>query len=193
MPRTKEYRKEAVLETATKVFWKKGFKSTSMNDLVNVTGLNKHSMYAEFENKEGFFLACIDHYVNISTRDLIDILTKSPLGIGNIKAFFKNRVEYASSKGFNGCMLINTAVENEILDDKINTVVNNELLGQKTILHACLAAAQNNGEIPKEKDCEKLADYLMCFFEGLMVVGKTNPTKQSLNNIVDTVMQSITE
>lgn len=193
MPRTKEYLKEAVLEIATKVFWKRGFKSTSINDLVHATRLNKHSMYAEFENKEGLFLACIDHYVNISTRDLIGILTKSPLGIGNINTFFKNRVEYASSRVFDGCMLINTAVENEILDDKINTVVNNELLGQKTILHACLVAAQNNGEIPKEKDCEKLADYLMCFLEGLMVVGKTNPTKQSLNNIVDTVMQSITE
>lgn len=193
MPRTKEYNKEEVLNAATKVFWKKGFGSTSMNNLVSATGLNKHSMYVEFENKEGLFQACIEYYVNISTKNLIDILTKSPLGIGNIKAFFKNRVAYASSGEFNGCMLINTAVESEILDDKINTVVNNELLGQKTILHACLATAQNNGEIPKEKDCEKLADYLMCFLEGLMIVGKTKPTKQSLNNIVETVMQSITE
>jgi len=193
MPRTKEYSKEVVLEAATHVFWKRGFKSTSVNDLVRATGLNKHSMYGEFENKEGLFLACIDHYVNISTKDLINILTKSPLGIGNIKAFFKNRIEYATSVEFDGCLLINTAIEGEVLDDKINTVVNNELLGQKTILHSCLTAAQINGEIPIEKDCEKLADYLMCFLEGLMVVGKTNPTKQSLNNIVNTVMESITK
>lgn len=192
MARTKEYNKEEVLDAATKVFWKKGYGSTSMNNLVNATGLNKHSMYAEFENKEGLFKACIDYYVNISTKYLIDILTKGPLGIGNIKAFFKNRVAYTLSVEFDGCMLINTAIESEVVDDKINKIVNNELHGQKTVLHACLVAAQNNGEIPKEKDCEKLADYVMCFLEGLMVMGKTKPTKQSLDNIVETVMQSIT-
>ena len=191
MPRTKEYSKEEVLEAATNVFWKRGFRSTSMNDLVNVTGLNKHSMYGEFENKEGLFLACIDHYVNTSTKYLMDILADEPLGIGNIKAFLKNRIEYASSGECDGCLLINTTVENKILDDKLNKIVNNELHGQKTMLRTCLDAAQKNGEIPMEKDCEVLADYLMCFLEGLMVVGKTNPTERTLNNIMDTMMQAI--
>jgi len=191
MPRTKEYIKEEVLEAATKVFWKRGFKSTSMNDIVSATSLNKHSMYREFENKEGLFLACIDHYVDKSTRFIADILTEKPLGLGNIKAFLKNRIEYASSGECDGCLLINTTVENKTLDDKLNKIVNNKLHGQKTMLHVCLAAAQKNGEIPKEKDCEILADYLMCFLEGLMIVGKTNPTKESLDNITGTMMRAI--
>ncbi|MTI29976.1 TetR/AcrR family transcriptional regulator [Xanthovirga aplysinae] len=191
MPRAKEYSKEEVLNTATKVFWKRGFKNTSISDLVNATGLNKHSMYGEFENKEGLFLACIDHYVNTSTKYLMDILKEEPLGIGNIKAFIKNRIEYATSGEFDGCLLVNTTVEKHLLDEKINKIVNKELYGQKNLFHACLVAAQKNGEISTEKDCEILADYLMCFLEGLMIVGKTNPTKRSLNNIMDTTMGAI--
>ncbi len=193
MSRPIEYKREEVLEAATHVFWKKGFNSTSMNDLVEATELNKHSMYGEFENKEGLFLACIDNYVNKTTNLLVGILTEEPLGIGNIKAFFENRIEYASSGECDGCLLVNTAVENKTLDDKLNKIVNKNLNEQKKMFLTCLHAAQENGEISKEKDCKMFADYLMCFLEGLMVMGKTNPTKKSVNKIMDTVIQAITK
>ena len=191
MNRPIEYKREEVLEAATNAFWKKGFNSTSMNDLVEATGLNKHSMYSEFENKEGLFLACIDNYVNKTTKDLVGILTEEPLGIRNIKAFFENRIEYASSGECDGCLLVNTAVENKTLDDKLNKMVNNNLHRQKKMFLTCLRAAQENGEIPKEKDCKMFADFLMCFLQGLMVIGKTNPTKKSVKKVMDTVMQAI--
>lgn len=193
MSRPIEYKREEVLEAATNVFWEKGFNSTSMNDLVEATGLNKHSMYGEFENKEGLFLACIDNYVNITTKPLVGILTKEPLGIGNIIAFFENRIEYASSEECDGCLLVNTAVENKTLDAKLNKIVIKNLHRQKAMFLTCLRAAQENGEISKEKDCKMFADYLMCFLEGLMVMGKTSPTKNSVNKIVATVMQAITK
>jgi len=193
MSRPIEYKREEVLEAATHVFWKKGFNSTSMNDLVEATGLNKHSMYGEFKSKEGLFLECIDNYVNKSTKSIADILAEKPLGIRNIKAFFENRIEYASSGECDGCLLVNTAVEGKTLNDKLNKIVNNNLYVQKTMFYSCLRTAQENGEIPKEKDCKMLADYLMCFLEGLMVMGKTNPTKKSVNKIMDTVMQVITK
>ena len=124
MSRPIEYKREEVLEAATHVFWKKGFNSTSMNDLVEATGLNKHSMYGEFKSKEGLFLACIDNYVNKSTKSIADILAEKPLGIRNIKAFFENRIEYASSGECDGCLLVNTAVEGKTLNDKLNKIVN---------------------------------------------------------------------
>ena len=57
MTRPKEYKLQKVLEASTQVFWEKGYRGTSMNDLVQATGLNKHSMYKEFSNKDGLFLA----------------------------------------------------------------------------------------------------------------------------------------
>ena len=62
MNRPREYKKEDVLEAATGLFWAKGFEATSISELVELTGLNKHSMYREFGDKEGLFLASLDHY-----------------------------------------------------------------------------------------------------------------------------------
>jgi len=44
MARKKEYDKEKVLDLATQLFWEKGFKATSIGDIVKATGLNKYSM-----------------------------------------------------------------------------------------------------------------------------------------------------
>ena len=98
MPRSKEYIKEEVLEAATTLFWTKGFEGTSMNDLVEQTGLNKHSMYSEFGDKEGLFLACMDYYVYESNKVVLDILTKHPLGLHNIEKFSRTELNMPGRK-----------------------------------------------------------------------------------------------
>ena len=191
MPRYKEYIKEKVLDAATQVFWEKGYRGTSINDLVEATGLNKHSMYKDFGNKDALFLACLDHYANETTKEQSAIIQKQPLGFHNIELFFRNRIDYASSGKFNACLLINSAIEKEVLNDEINDRTRKYLSLQKESFYNCLEAARKNGEIPKHKDIEMLANYLMCFLEGINVMGKTGPTKKSLKFLLKEVLSNI--
>ncbi len=191
MPRSKEYIREDVLETATKLFWAKGFEGTSMNDLVEQTGLNKHSMYSEFRDKEGLFSACIDYYTKESNKAVLGILTKQPLGLHNIEKFFENRIEYAGTKDCKGCFLANTVTEKEVVGDAINEQVKVLLSKHEMILYHCLKAAQDNGEIPAEKDCKLLARYLDCFNRGLMNVGKHHVEKKSLRMMTEIALSTI--
>ncbi len=39
------------------VFWRKGYEATSIDDLVQATGINRASMYGTFGSKEGLLLA----------------------------------------------------------------------------------------------------------------------------------------
>lgn len=191
MPRSKEYSKEEVLEAATTVFWTKGFVGTSMNDLVEHTGLNKHSMYSEFGDKERLFLACIDYYTHESNKAIIDILTQHPLGLHNIEQFFENRIEYARKKDCKGCLLANTVTEQAVLSDAINERVTSHLSQLETLLYNCLKAAQGKGEIPADKDCKLLARYLDCFTRGLMNVGKHQSEKRNLRLLADVALATI--
>lgn len=192
MPRSKEYIKEKVLDAATQVFWEKGYRGTSMNDLVEATGLNKHSMYKEFGNKDGLFLACIEHYAKETTKDIFAILQQQPLGFHNIESYFHYIIDSASSSKYNACLLINTAIEKEVLSDEINDLTQKYLSLQEEAFYNCLEAAQRNGEIPKDKNIEMLAKYLMCFLEGINVMGKTGPTKKSLELVTNEVLTAVT-
>jgi TetR/AcrR family transcriptional repressor of nem operon len=191
MPRLKEYRKEKVLDDSTQVFWKRGFRGTAIRDLVEATGLNKHSMYKEFGNKDGLFIACIEHYVKETTKDLATILIKQPLGFHNIESYFRNRIDYLSSAKNNSCLLVNSAIEKNVLNDEINNRIRKYLSLHEKAFYTCLEAAQRKGEIPANKDIKMQARYLMCFLEGLNVMGKTGPTKKSLQIIVKEVLSHI--
>jgi len=189
MSRPKEYDCEEVLAKITELFWEKGFEATSINEIVTRTGLNKHSLYNEFGDKENLFLLCIDEYVNKSIKELGDILTSEPLGLSNIEAFFDNRVAYATSGTCKGCLLINSVTEKETLSERINQKVISLLSNlNKVSFYNCLKAAQENNEISRDKNCEVLASYLTCFLFGLVNIGKNETRNNEIRKIVDAAL-----
>jgi len=162
-----------------------------MNEVVIQSGLNKHSLYKEFGDKEGLFLACLEHYVNESTKEIGEILTKKPIGLKNIEAFFDNRVKYAASKTCKGCLLANSVIEKELINKKINRRIKQMLTMHGELIFDCLTAAQEKGEISKDKDCNVLQKYLSCFLRGLMNIGKNETNEEKLRNITNVAISAI--
>jgi len=191
MGRPKEYARDGVLEAATQVFWEKGYQGTSVGDLVEGTGLHRRSMYEEFGDKEGLFTACLDHFVYETTRGVAALLVREPLGIKNIEAFFRNRVDYVSGPQFKGCLLVKSAIEQGLLNVEARRKLQSFLADSENAFYECLDAAQQQGEIRQDSDCRTLAKYLMCFLEGVMVMGQTNPSKKELGLVVDTVLLTV--
>jgi len=191
MARHKEYVKEEVLEAATQLFWKNGYEGTSMNGLVEATGLHRRSMYEEFGDKDGLFLECIDHFVHKTTKDVSVLLKQVPLGFHNIESFFSNRVDYVATRKFKGCLLVKSAVEKELLNADAQKKIQFFLALTEKAFYECLHAAQEQGEIHKDKNCKMLAKYFMCFLEGLMVMGQTTSSKQELKGVAETVLSTV--
>jgi len=191
MARHKEYVREEVLEAATQLFWEKGYEGTSVNELVEATGLHRRSMYEEFGDKDGLFLACIDYYVHELTKDVGVLLKRKPLGFQNIEKLFYNRVDYVVSRKFKGCLLVKSAVEKELLNEDTQKKIQFFLTLTEKAFYECLQAAQEQREIHKDKNCKLLAKYLMCFLEGLMVMGQTTSSKQGLMGVVETVLSTV--
>ncbi len=191
MNRPRQYDREEVLEKTTNLFWEKGFEATSMNEVVARTGLNKHSLYSEFGDKEKLYIDCIDYYISKPNRVVIDILTKKPLGLNNIEAFFDDRVNYAASEDCKGCLIVNSVTEKEILSEEINLKVKSFISKFKAVFYNCLQAAQDKNEISEDKDCKTLADYLVCFTFGLVNIGKNETKKKELRKLVDVALSAV--
>src|SRR3954466_6406520 len=56
-----ERTKQFIIEKTAPVFNTKGYAGTSLNDMIDATGLTKGSIYGNFENKEEVALAAFDH------------------------------------------------------------------------------------------------------------------------------------
>src|SRR5271154_3309398 len=61
--RPRGFDRDAALETAMLLFWRKGFAATSMNDLCEAMGIGSPSLYAAFGSKEALYLEAVEYYV----------------------------------------------------------------------------------------------------------------------------------
>lgn len=193
MPRTKQYNIDEVLSLATELFLRKGYEATSLNELVKVTNLNRHSLYNEFEDKEGFFLACVKHYtLEERNRKTVEILTREPIGMKNIEEFLEDRIDYALSDNCYGCLLVNTISERSVVSEKISRVIDKIIQHQESLILNCFDAAIKNKEISEKNDSRALKDYVSCLFRGVMNIAKTpNKDKTSLKKVGAMALSSI--
>ena len=62
MGRPKNFTRDAVLEKALPVFWRRGFADASLHELEQATWVNKSGLYAEFKDKEDLFVQSLRCY-----------------------------------------------------------------------------------------------------------------------------------
>lgn len=73
--RQKEFNRNSVLEKCIILFWKEGFNGSGIEKVVDITGVNRYSLYQEFGNKKGILIASLQLY---SERHVpVDLLVNS--------------------------------------------------------------------------------------------------------------------
>lgn len=97
--KTSEERIKEILDAALKVFLKKGYSNTTMEDIINETSLSKGGFYYYFNNKEDIFLMILEE----DTKNNIDF-------INNLNLKGSNK-EILDSFVFNVLEIINNVQE----------------------------------------------------------------------------------
>ena len=59
-----EQRQKMLLKSATEIFFSKGFKSTSLDDIINAAGGSRRNIYTQYGSKEGLFLFLVKDILN---------------------------------------------------------------------------------------------------------------------------------
>ena len=63
--------RERIIQAATKIFLQKGYRSTTISEIMESVGTTKASFYYYFENKKGLYFMCLD---NIFQKVFLDAL-----------------------------------------------------------------------------------------------------------------------
>lgn len=108
--RAKEFNRNRALEKCIALFWTEGYCASAINKVVEVTRVNRSSLYDEFDNKLGILLAAIDLYVSRYADPRMEVLfeTKDDQEVifSFLKSFFQNDAKHPD-----GCFLIAMALE----------------------------------------------------------------------------------
>ena len=189
MARSKEFDKDDVVDKAIDVFWSKGFEATSIQDLVNTMGINRGSIYDTFDNKAGLFDAAIYRYqVDAPSQRLLNNANKG-MPRKEIECFFNTLLNrHGYSEGQRGCLITNSIVELANRNKKIATHFKIHIKRLEDALHTLIKRGQETGDITPWREARPLARSLLAFAQGLIVVSKVNPGKETLSDIATTAL-----
>jgi TetR/AcrR family transcriptional repressor of nem operon len=190
MTRNREFDTDDVLNRAMHVFWGKGYKATSLDDLLETMMISKSSFYETFGNKHDLFLAAIEEYIRCTTKPMLDrLLVEGPF-IEALNDIFDNIIELSIANR-SGCMLANSAIEMSPHDDEVDQRIANAIKQVEDAWFKAIKRAQNKGEIPADSNPRALARFIVGSINGLMVISKANPHRPTLIDIKDTVVSAV--
>jgi TetR/AcrR family transcriptional repressor of nem operon len=169
--RPKTYDRDDVLRKATRLFWERGYEGTHLADLVEATGINRFSLYKEFGGKQGLFEEALQAYID-DLGDVQQTLAREPLGLDNVRAFFRAMLEY----GFHhGCFVLNTIREKHVIGDGAWRTTQQFTADSEAAIRRNLEAAQARGDLEAETDVEALARFLVALDIGMLTYGILQP------------------
>ena len=184
MARPREFDETRVKEALMNIFWEKGYEATSMQDLVDATGLLKGSLYGAFGGKQALYMIALAHYDHTRIQAGIDMLTGEGSAREKITRLFDTVIDAAKAGVFaGGCLLCNASVEMAPVD----TAVENSV---KSIIRRFQAAVRTAIEsaIKPSVDAAALSGFIICAYFGARVLAKAGAPLQM---IVDTREQCL--
>lgn len=190
MARPREFEETSVLEKAMEVFWKRGYRATSIEDLVAVTGLKKGSLYAAFHDKDTLFKRTLEHY----EQTMGPALPSSEDPIADLRIFFDQlvRTSLARNRSGWGCFLMNTSMELEGRNDDLAIFVRCRLKAIEACFSSLLSEADRLGHLKDAVDIKKGAQVLLGAAFSIRGLSRSQKDRQLLNSIVDGAFYYIT-
>jgi TetR/AcrR family transcriptional regulator, transcriptional repressor for nem operon len=187
--RPRSFDTEAAVERAMDVFWSRGYHATALPDLLRATKLSRGSLYAAFGDKHSLFLRALDRYIADALERMDIELAPRREPVDGLRAYLVGYADRASgANGRRGCLLVATAMELAGRDAEVDSRVRSFFEAMEARVAAALSAAKTAGKLADGVEPSSAARILVCFVEGLRVVGKTAPTRIMSQATVDALL-----
>lgn len=165
MARTKEFDPQEKLLQARNLFWQKGYQGTSMEDLVQETGLSRGSIYDTYGDKHNLFLQCLEHYV---AEAEVCYKTIAAGAVSPMKAveLIVQKAAHTTLQEQKSCMAVKVSFELGCSDTKVHEVLKRNADAITAIFRSLLVKAREAGELAPNKDPLLLARFIQCSLTG---------------------------
>ena len=187
--RPREFDKHEALQSAMLVFWKKGYRNTSIEDLTEALEISRPSLYAAFGDKEALFQAALNRYVADHGESIAAELDTSPNIVDAIAAFLRASVDIFANKSLpGGCLIAMHATDTELQENVRARLM--EMSGlTEDMLTKRFQVAFRDGQICENQSAKQLAALTFCVLVGLSHGARTGASRRKLNEIVTNFVQ----
>ncbi|MDT8427517.1 MAG: TetR/AcrR family transcriptional regulator [Pseudomonadales bacterium] len=193
MARPVEFIYEDVLSNAMEQFWREGFEASSVQKLLDVTGINRGTLYNSFGDKNTFFRSCLEHYNKLINKDIANSLENEALDDWQaITKYFDLAVLKASNKQRSmGCLLVNSFCESINYDKDLQKLLRNYQNGIRKALQKRLKSAEKAGKLKTGVTADQATEVLMTLLNGLRVSSREGRSVKQMAEVTGFTLASL--
>jgi len=174
-----EATRERIIAAAAPIFNQHGYEGTSMQALMEATGLEKGGLYRHFSSKEDLaaeaFRFAIGQIRKVRTGDLEHISGALP----KLQYIIERFVEMPSPIP-GGCPLMNTAVDSDDGNAVLRNLAARALRSWRNRLSMIVAEGIAAGEIRPEADPCRIANVIISTLEGALMLARIERSRAPL-------------
>ena len=180
MVRPREFDRDEALDRATRVFWAKGFASTSTEDLLAAMNIGRQSLYNAFGDKRKLYLEALERYQRESNAAHLDRLNRSASPLGGIDALLLGLIAEDDCVRALGCMGVSAIGEFGAADPEL--VMLRSKAGPKLFrrLVERIREGQACGEVDPAIDVREAAAFLQMTMQGIQLAARAGGDAKSL-------------
>jgi TetR/AcrR family transcriptional repressor of nem operon len=187
--------KEQILDVASKLIHVRGFKNTSVDDILKETGVGKGNFYYYFRSKDELGYAILDRKLSQITTELIEksfVSEKDPWE--QIGDFLDAQVIRTRQNGCTGgCLLGNLAVELSDVHEEFRQRLDSAFRNVRSRIETALTQANTRGTLRPGANIARLAHFVVAGFEGALMMGKLHKDPAVVEGIVTEVKDHLAQ
>lgn len=192
MVRTRTFDPTTALSKAVELFASKGYSDTSMEDIVQATGVSRYGLYGTFGNKRDLFEQALDQYAERMGKQAFLKLLQPDASLGHIRRIFDERVqEMCNLEENKGCLFVHTAMELAPGDEELRGALRKIMKGMAKLFAVGLETAKEKGEVRRDVDVRTAGEMLTSMMFGLAVLGRAGFSRETLDGIVESSLASL--
>lgn len=127
MGRPKNFDPETAIAAVKELFWLHGYEGTSLQDIERATGLAKQSLYRQYGDKRGIYLAALRHHEQHEAAEAARLLARHADPREAFASLFAAVIAEAQDSHRRGCFLCNAGADRTMIDPAIGTAVSDAM------------------------------------------------------------------
>ncbi|MBS3666373.1 TetR/AcrR family transcriptional regulator [Vreelandella boliviensis] len=159
--------RERIIETASRLFFRQGYCSTGINQIISESGVAKASFYSHFPSKETLAIAWLKQREEVWIRQLKERIAQHASADRRIAAMYSMWYDQIREEGYRGCGFINMAGEFSNEESPIRAVVRDH----KNRVRQLIANYVLNEyrAVMKPSEFEELVTVIYSLFDGAII------------------------
>jgi AcrR family transcriptional regulator len=187
-----EKTRQLIIEKSAPLFNTRGYAGTSMNDIMEATGLTKGGLYGNFQSKDEIAALAFEYSYNKVKTELVAVIRQQQTSLQKLYAilnFYRSYTIRPQVEG--GCPVQNTAIDADdaypFLKKKARQALNDMLSGLEHIIENGIKYKEFKSAVEPRRE----AEIIYAQIEGAIMMAKLSDDVNLLNRILDNLRSYI--